>query len=75
MFWGMAKKSRQFDSGIAAFALALAVAAAGLCLFIFNVGKDVGKYQERIAQLERRAEQSVETAISTSPSSSAIPAN
>jgi len=68
MFWGMAKKSNRFDYGMAGLLLTALMGLGSLGLLIFHVGKDVGVYEERLAQLEQRVEL-------VSPNPSVIPAN
>lgn len=68
MFWGMAKKSRQFDYGKAGFHLTLGMALLSLGVFLFNLGKDEGIKEQRLTQLEQRVEL-------VSPSPLAIPSN
>lgn len=50
----MAKKAQTKHLGIATFVLAALCALGGAGVLVFNVGKDVGAYEERLVQLERR---------------------
>lgn len=49
----MARKREPQHLAIATFVLAVLIALGGLGTVVFGIGKDVGAYEERLAQLER----------------------
>ena len=56
----MAKKDKPQDVAVPGFWLLVLGALGTAGLVVFNFGKDVGAYEERLAQLERRVDNPVE---------------
>jgi hypothetical protein len=50
----MAKKAHTQHLAVWTFVLAALCALGGAGVLVFNVGKDIGAYEERLVQLERR---------------------